>query len=961
MKAPYSRLALDCVRNCRDRDLVLPPHGTWHCAAAALPWTAALESAFRTPAAGVLTLCFRSLLRTSTAWAAAGTSIGAHSFAITPRAGSTCALATSRPTWDTSLTTGVLSLSCLAGDGWLVTGEHSCNGLSVHVDGQGVLRSYVCDQHELLTRGPLPSLWRAPTDNDEFGRFADSWRAVGLHQMERVLEGLQAWQPTAHLVCIQADWRLTGSRGHRLGVVSFTYVITADGELELCANTHLEVGLRRAGALAGEEELPVTIPRLGVSLEVPKRLQAASWFGFGPHENYPDRRASAALGQWSASVPEMHTPYTVPSENGGRGGVRWLALLPGMSTKVANAGDTFMSAAGDDAGMPDADCGGSGLLVMTGPLTAPMQMSVSPYSIDALTQAKHEAELRESEEVCLRVYRTSACACSGDREYASVMCATGGARSCDGCTHLCIRQPCNQRLPPMRLPSERAAPRTSPQVVHVHLDAHHMGVGGHDSWTPLRTIGENYFVQPTLRSTFRLRMLPLSAATDAARLVAARRRPMVHSGTTVMFRALPPTVHLPGGVAGMACEATRDLRYAFADFRGYDSSADSLASLLVNTDRSGSRDSFGQNDGVTPTATTPSEGMEDGPRNAAIAMTALSGDGTINLANDTAAIVHGSPSSIGSPELDSAGADHRWTTDDSPPSRTHGSEISHACAGDESASEYSSAQTFVPPVTAAEPLIVERDVFLRVAGNQVGIAALPSVLPSTHRHLAGLTVEKKSGGPVLSGNTVTLRASNNFCIEVEAEAAAARWTIPGEWQSFQIERYAHAPPMDQTADARADDADPRMLHHGDVVCLRAHTGNLLRSQTRRSDSGGTNEHAMPLQATAYAPLRHGNRRHIQPHTKSALERELVGGDTAVNCTDTANLVNDRCSHAACAQDFALGRSTLGVTACVMGGDACMVALEKNFGQHPCRVKCCRAHAHPFARMDPPCRCDLLCV
>ena len=39
-------------------------------------------------------------------------------------------------------------------------------------------------------------LWRAPTDNDEFGRFADGWRAFGLHGVETAVESWWTrWQP----------------------------------------------------------------------------------------------------------------------------------------------------------------------------------------------------------------------------------------------------------------------------------------------------------------------------------------------------------------------------------------------------------------------------------------------------------------------------------------------------------------------------------------------------------------------------------------------------------------------------------------------------------------------------------------------------------------------------------------------------------------------------------------------
>jgi hypothetical protein len=97
-----------------------------------------------------------------------------------------------------------------------------------------------CVLHQV---GPIPSLWRAPTDNDEFGRYADQWRAAGLHNMSRALEGLRAWQPCRSLVSVLVDWRLLGDKGQRLGTATFVYLIAGDASIEICC--HLQLQVRR--------------------------------------------------------------------------------------------------------------------------------------------------------------------------------------------------------------------------------------------------------------------------------------------------------------------------------------------------------------------------------------------------------------------------------------------------------------------------------------------------------------------------------------------------------------------------------------------------------------------------------------------------------------------------------------------------------------------------------------------
>jgi beta-galactosidase len=77
------------------------------------------------------------------------------------------------------------------------------------------------------------------------------------------------------------------------------------------------------------------LPRVGVRFTLPAEFDRMAWFGRGPHENYPDRNASASLGAWSGAPDE--SPYLVPQEFGLRtdcreitfkAGKRWLTITP---------------------------------------------------------------------------------------------------------------------------------------------------------------------------------------------------------------------------------------------------------------------------------------------------------------------------------------------------------------------------------------------------------------------------------------------------------------------------------------------------------------------------------------------------------------------------------------------------------------------------------------------------------
>ena len=76
-----------------------------------------------------------------------------------------------------------------------------------------------------------------------------------------------------------------------------------------------------------EGQYPATLPRLGITFELP-RVDAVEWFGTGPGEAYVDTRAAAAVGKYSASVEELQTPYVRPQENGHHIDTRWAAVCP---------------------------------------------------------------------------------------------------------------------------------------------------------------------------------------------------------------------------------------------------------------------------------------------------------------------------------------------------------------------------------------------------------------------------------------------------------------------------------------------------------------------------------------------------------------------------------------------------------------------------------------------------------
>ena len=74
------------------------------------------------------------------------------------------------------------------------------------------------------------------------------------------------------------------------------------------------------------------LPRVGATFELPARFSKIRWYGRGPHENYPDRCASATVGVYEKAPDEL--PYLVPQEFGLRTECRWMECVDPKSGDV---------------------------------------------------------------------------------------------------------------------------------------------------------------------------------------------------------------------------------------------------------------------------------------------------------------------------------------------------------------------------------------------------------------------------------------------------------------------------------------------------------------------------------------------------------------------------------------------------------------------------------------------------
>jgi beta-galactosidase len=224
----------------------------------------------------------------------------------------------------------------------------------------GQLLDWQQNGQALLRAAPRDLFWRAPLDNDigiseadrvDPNAWAARWTAAGLDRLvsHSTLNSVQSLNDRIEITVVHLHrvGRETRLKSH------WRYSCYNDGTLTLTVD--VEVG----------QGLP-PLARIGLEWDLAQVPDTFSWWGRGPHENYPDRALAADMGRYTLPLAAAHTPYIYPSDNGLRCNTRELTV---------------------------------GNLTVYGDF----HFSLSRYSQPALAAARHQYELTEAEGVYLHL------------------------------------------------------------------------------------------------------------------------------------------------------------------------------------------------------------------------------------------------------------------------------------------------------------------------------------------------------------------------------------------------------------------------------------------------------------------------------------------------------------------------------------------------------------------------------
>jgi beta-galactosidase len=222
----------------------------------------------------------------------------------------------------------------------------------------GLIETYEKEGKEVLTGAVKFNFWRALTDNDK-GWKVD--RKMGVWKEEPgnyKLQGIEIDSIRNKRIILESHYLFRGT--NTTGTVRHTF--HPDGRI------HFNIGLEIP------EGVP-NVPRTGMQFRMDKSLREVDWYGRGPHENYVDRKTSAAVGIHKSTVDRWITPYVRPQENANRCDVRWVRFGDGDS-------HTYEFAAGPEH---------------------LLSVSAWPYSQEVLENTTHDFKLEKAEQIVVNI------------------------------------------------------------------------------------------------------------------------------------------------------------------------------------------------------------------------------------------------------------------------------------------------------------------------------------------------------------------------------------------------------------------------------------------------------------------------------------------------------------------------------------------------------------------------------
>lgn len=247
------------------------------------------------------------------------------------------------------------------------------------------LESLVKNGREWMYRGPVPTFWRALTDNDRGNSLhlrSGMWLAadqfIRYKEVQVLVDGQDRHQPDP-----KGNNRYTGQETAEIAEIIYTYeTITVPSTLvEVSYQVNVQGQILVKVHYQGQDGLP-ELPVFGMRFVLPTLATGFTYEGLSG-ETYPDRMAGGVPGVYEVEGLPV-TPYLVPQDCGMHMESKWVRIHPGGSNSNVSRGPLALSARELD---DEEDC------LEVRMVDAPFAFSCLPYTAQELENATHQEEL----------------------------------------------------------------------------------------------------------------------------------------------------------------------------------------------------------------------------------------------------------------------------------------------------------------------------------------------------------------------------------------------------------------------------------------------------------------------------------------------------------------------------------------------------------------------------------------
>jgi beta-galactosidase/beta-glucuronidase len=190
---------------------------------------------------------------------------------------------------------------------------------------RGSISKWIVQGSSLLNSGPLVDIYRARIDNDMSSLKAI--KAAGLDRLQQRVNSVTLSNVSRSYAKITVLATLAPVSKAKAFEVEYIYGIYGNGDIQLDIK------------LEPLRDMP-PLQRVGIALKLAGSFDNMSWYGLGPHENYPDRLVSARVDVFKGTVDDQFVNRIRPQENGNKCGVYWASFTDAQGTGLFAIGDT---------------------------------------------------------------------------------------------------------------------------------------------------------------------------------------------------------------------------------------------------------------------------------------------------------------------------------------------------------------------------------------------------------------------------------------------------------------------------------------------------------------------------------------------------------------------------------------------------------------------------------------------